>query len=458
MTVDAAPDRSLLPDTTWLRLDATTVLAGSPVRMFRVSAAGGRILDAIEQGEALPRGHEALTDRLLAAGAAHPDAATAPEVDLRDLTVVVPTYGEPVDRIAALVSEFGSLPVVVVDDGAPIPLDTARVGRRVLRLPVNAGPGAARNAGLALVETPFVLFLDADASIGLPALHRLLALARDERVAAVAPRVHAPSSASTALERYEAVRSPLDMGPNPALVRAGTRVSYVPAAVLLCRTAAIRAVGGFDESLRYGEDVDLVWRLADAGGAVRYDPGALARHTVRPSVREALRQRYRYGTAAGPLAARHPGALAPVRITRWSGAAWATLAFGHPLVAAALAAAGGAPLARKLAAPDGRRRWAIAARVTATGNLHAGRQLADAVTGVWLPAALAAAVVSRRARRILLAAVVVPAGLEWIGRRPRIDPGRYLLLRTLERAAYGVGVARSAVEAADPGALLPTIE
>ena len=48
-----------------------------------------------------------------------------------------------------------------------------------------------------------------------------------------------------------------------------TKVSYVPTAALLVRRAALDSVtpgGGavFDPALRYGEDVDLVWRLHDA--------------------------------------------------------------------------------------------------------------------------------------------------------------------------------------------------
>jgi mycofactocin system glycosyltransferase len=454
----SATASSLITDTTWLRLDATTLLAGSPVRLFRVTEAGARILDAIELGTVLPSGHTALTDRLVAAGAVHPVPGDAHS--LGEVSVVVPSHGESADALAAVVAPLASLPAIVVDDGSPTAVDADAIGARVrvIRLPVNRGPAAARNAGLAAITTPFVLFLDADAAITPADVRRLLAhLERDDRVAAVAPRVRARAGAN-ALTRYDAARSPLDMGARPALVRPGTRVSYVPAAALLCRTEAVRGVGGFDESLRYGEDVDLVWRLAGAGWAVRYEPTAASEHAVRPSVPALLRQRYRYGTAAGVLERRHPGALAPVRLSRWGLAAWALLAFGHPAVGMSVAAAGTRPLARKLATADGHPRWAAAARVSLTGNLHAGRQLADATTSVWWPIAVAGALVSRRARRVVLAAAVLPGALEWIDRRPGIDPARFLALRTLERAAYGLGVIRGAVHARRLGPLVPAIE
>src|SRR6202012_5155309 len=91
----------------------------------------------------------------------------------------------------------------------------------------------------------------------------------------VAPRVVPAAGRRSTLARYLADRSPLDLGPDPALVRPGGAVSYLPTACVLVRASAFRA---FDESLRYGEDVDLIWRLVDAGAALRYDPVLTVRH------------------------------------------------------------------------------------------------------------------------------------------------------------------------------------
>ena len=73
-------------------------------------------------------------------------------------------------------------------------------------------------------------------------LEPLLSCFDDARVALAAPRVTAPSPGPRAgiLDRYEAARSPLDLGPVEGRVRARTRVSYVPAAALLARAAAVR--------------------------------------------------------------------------------------------------------------------------------------------------------------------------------------------------------------------------
>ena len=47
----------------------------------------------------------------------------------------------------------------------------------------------------------------------------------------------------------------------------------MPTAALVVRRAVLE--DGLDTALRYGEDVDLVWRLHDAGWRVRYDPAVV---------------------------------------------------------------------------------------------------------------------------------------------------------------------------------------
>ena len=42
-------------------------------------------------------------------------------------------------------------------------------------------------------------------------------------------------------------------------------VSYVPSAAIICRRSTLLEVGGFDETMHSGEDVDLCWRLVGAG-------------------------------------------------------------------------------------------------------------------------------------------------------------------------------------------------
>ena len=241
----------------------------------------------------------------------------------------------------------------------------------------------------------------------------------------------------------------------PARVRAGTRVGYVPAAVLLCEVAALRAVNGFDESMRTGEDVDLVWRLDAAGHRCRYEPSIEVRHTRRSSMIDTLRQRMGYGESTVPLHRHHGPAVAPARGSVTSVSAWVALALGYPIIAMVTALSTAAMLCKKLRfVPDATRE---ALRLTAVTHLNVGRNLASAITRVWWPIALVIALVSKRARLVLCAAAVVPSLAEWWEKRPRLDPVRYTLLRTVDDAAYGAGVWRAALRNRDAGAIVPVI-
>jgi mycofactocin system glycosyltransferase len=397
------------------------VIAGSPLRFFRLSTGGAAVMEMALTGE---QPDTEIVQRLLArfvdAGALHPVPDHGP-FGPDDVTVVMPVNGRVPTAPAGLRT-------IVVDDASAPPLGHV-AGATVIRLDVNGGPGAARNAGLAQVTTPLVAFLDDDVLVGdMPAqgtgwLTPLLAHFADPTVALVAPRVTgAPGTG--ALARYEEGHSPLDLGAEPARIAAGTRVSYVPAAALLCRTDAVRALGGFAAELRVGEDVDLVWRLADAGHRCRYEPASVVAHRARERWAGWWQQRVGYGSSAAPLARRHPGALAPVRTSGWSIAVWLLAAARRPWLALAVAAGTVAALHRKLRDVP----VAETARLVVLGHLGAGRQLAAACIRVWWPITAVAAVLSRRARWVALAAIAARVAA---ARSP---------IAIVDDVAYGTGV------------------
>jgi len=153
--------------------------------------------------------------------------------------------------------------------------------------------------------------------------------------------------------------------------------------------------------LRFGEDVDLVWRLDEAGWRCRYDPSVSVWHEPRSTLRDRLRQHAGYGTSAAPLAMRHPGSLSPVHINGWTAATWALALSGHVAAAVALGMGSSAALVRKL--PDVPPRSALL--LAMRGHLLAGSQFAAAVRRVWWPILLVGSVASRRCRWWLLLAV-----------------------------------------------------
>ena len=437
------------------RFDRGRVLvAGSPLTFFRLGRAGQQVVDDLERGvEVDVVAAQPLLERLVDTGAAHPLPIRSSSYTLDDVTAVVPVHDhDPAATIAAMGPVAA---VIVVDDASEPPVDVlgrddagTRGGQvQIIRHDENLGPGAARLTGLAQVTTPFVAFVDADCVPAAGWLETLLGHFDDERVAAAAPRVRAgildgegPARVgSSAVDAYEALRSPLDLGPDPGRVGPGTRVAYVPATAVLMRADAVRAVGGFDPSLRTGEDVDLAWRLVASGWRIRYEPRSVVWHPPRGSVTGLLRQRAGYGRSAAPLDRRHPGAVVPAVVGGWAAAGWTFIALGQPLAGLAAGAAPAVALARALPPVAGRGR--LVAALTALGFVRAGEQLASSLTRVWWPVALVGAVAAPRLRRPLALAAIVPGLVDWARsqRSPRLDPVRYLGLRLLDDVAYGAG-------------------
>lgn len=428
-----------LLDSSWRRPNANTVIAGSPLRVFRLTDSGAQAISQTEMHDvdATPA-QQQLFDRFVDAGALHPSPTSGP-FTTADVTLVVPAFNR--------MPTWSAAKTLIVDDGSQPPLAGAHV-----RHETNRGPGAARNTGLAQVTTPLVAFVDTDLSFSDSAwLAPLLAHFADERVALAAPRIRSAPGA-TWLAAYEQRHSPLDLGDEPARIASGTRVAYVPAAAIVCRADALRAIGGFDEALRTGEDVDMVWRLVAAGHRCRYEPSSVVMHQPRNTFCELMQQRFGFGRSATPLAKRHTGALGPVRLSPWSALVWLLALMRRPLLAAGVLAGSTVALVRKLRGVPSLE----SVRLVVLGTLAAGRQLADALTRVWWPLAIIVAVVRRRTRWPLAAALLLPT-VNLAMRERSAQPAIDAPIQLLDRMAYGAGVWAGVVESGDLTALLPVI-
>ncbi|MFV0457525.1 MAG: mycofactocin biosynthesis glycosyltransferase MftF [Actinomycetales bacterium] len=447
--------------------DGATLLGGSRRRVLRIRpAAQGRIT---AEGELVVRDEvdARLARNLLDRGFADPVWHTppdGPDADraVGDVTVVIPTLDRP-DAVQALLATLPpGLAVIVVDDGSRDPDRVRAVAERhgalVLRHDTNLGPAAARNTGLRRVSTPLVAFVDSDITPQPGWLATLVRHFTDPAVAVAAPRVLGPSPdpADGWVERYEQARSSLDLGPHPALVAPGGVVSYLPSACLLARVEALGA--GFEESMRVGEDVDLIWRLAEAGWRVRYEPTASVRHAHRAEFWPWLQRKAFYGSSAAELARRHRSAVAPMVLRGWSLA----------LVAGALAQRRWSP--GVVLAAYGVGTWRTAAQLRSLDHparAAAVLTLEAAVSSLWQtgagltrhywPVAVPAALVSRRARRALVVAAVADALADYRRVRPRLGPARYVVARRLDDLAYGAGLWAGAWRARSLRALVPDL-
>jgi mycofactocin glycosyltransferase len=467
------------------------LFGGSPPRLLRLNPAGQRAVAELRRGPIGSAAAGKLARRLTDTGMAHPrppgSGGPAGRPDgLADVTVVIPARDRPAYLDRCLASLGRGYPVIVVDDGSRQAAEIAGLCRRhgaaLIRRPRSGGPGPARNDGLAQVSTPLVAFLDSDCEAGPEWITSLAAHFADPLVAAVAPRVQ-PITGPGSAGRYLGARAPLDMGPQESRVLPLTRLSYVPTAALLVRRAALARAdpdrdglsgagpfdagpfdaGPFDAGLRYGEDVDLVWRLAEAGWRVRYDPAASISHAEPATWGRVLGRKFRYGCSAAPLARRHPGKVPPLVLQAWPAAAVAALLARRPGVALAAYGAGTGQLVRLL------RGWDVPPK----GVL---RPMADSVLQTWLGAgrwtiqyALPVAVAglarpggrtarTRLGRRLAVASLLAgPPLAEWRRIRPPLPAAAFSLGYLADEAAYGAGVYRGVLREKLLSPLLPAV-
>ncbi|MEU6609676.1 mycofactocin biosynthesis glycosyltransferase MftF [Streptomyces shenzhenensis] len=437
------------------------LLGGFPTRLLRLTARArplltGRTVRVTDSASAM------LAARLLESGMANPVVTSLPACpDLR-YTVVVPVRDRP-QQLDRLLGSIGvDQPVIVVDDASRRPEEVAAVATRhhaqLVTLHTNLGPAGARNAGLRLVTTPYVVFADSDVVLTPDTVPTLLRHFADPQVAMAVPRISGLPTATSSnwIGRYEEVRSSLDLGLHPAAVRPGTPVSWASTACVVARTDALGH--GFDEGLRVGEDVDLCWRLIETGWRLRYEPQVEVAHEHRARLDDWFLRKLVYGTGAAPLARRHPQFVAPAILAPWSTAL--VLAFlaqrrWSVPVAGTVFALTTVNIARKL---DGTRHpYRSALPLAANGALAALSQTSALLTRHWWPLTALGCTMSRRVRRAATVAALTDIALEYRRDKAPLDPVRYGLARRLDDLAYGTGVWLSAIKGGSAKALLPRI-
>ena len=447
--------------------DGTVLVGGHPGRLIVLSRAGADALRSWLGGGRPTEATRQLGRRLVVAGMAHPEfpVSVGPDrgavAERRDVTVVVPAR----DRSASLDRCLGSLGpgvrVIVVDDGSENPDALAdactRHGATLIRRVANGGPAAARNEALGSVPTELVAFVDSDCEVTEGWLADLASMFADAELAAVAPRIRprspAPTEDRSVLSRYSGHRSALDMGPDRGEVGPGRAVGYVPTAALVARLSALG--GGFDEGLQVGEDVDLVWRLLEAGWRVRYEPSVTVSHHEPTSWAGLLARRFRYGTSAAPLARRHPGRLAPLELRPWPTAITVAVLAARPVMVAALLAGSAWSVTRQV------RRFGVptslAWRWSAEGAAWTAVGLGHALTELWGPVLAVGALRSRRGAVTVAALLAVPPLVEWWRRRPPLDPVRWSVAAVADDMAYGAGVWWGCIRDRSLGPLVPRV-
>jgi N-acetylglucosaminyl-diphospho-decaprenol L-rhamnosyltransferase len=216
-----------------------------------------------------------------------------------ELSIVVVTWHSAADvgpllaSLAATLADGAELVVVENASGDDTPaLVRARVpGARVIENTSNRGFAAAANQGLAAGHGDYVLFVNPDAVLHPGTVTRALAhLAPEPTIGIVGCRtLNEDGTPQPTVDRFHTVgglvrealgarRGPY-AGPRGEAPATTCDVDWVYGSFLLCRRAALAAVGGFDETYEmYGEDLDLCHRVHAAGYRIVYLAEATLTH------------------------------------------------------------------------------------------------------------------------------------------------------------------------------------
>jgi GT2 family glycosyltransferase len=235
---------------------------------------------------------------------------------------------------------------LIVADNTPSGTVPESADVEVVRVPAPPSARRARNEGASCATTAWLLFLDADCRPDPDLLDQYFARPPAERCGVVAGEVVGDETQTETLARWarsrrgEMAHYHIQARPRPSGI----------AGNLLMRRQAFDEVGGFEEAARSEADVDLCWRVQDAGWTLEYRPDAAVVHHDPTGIGEVWRQAWMYG-----------------RGKRWLRDRWGPDATPPP-IAAPLARAIGGALAWALTARFGRSLFKLVDGLVATAG------------------------------------------------------------------------------------------
>ena len=247
------------------------------------------------------------------------------------VSVVVASYNGERTLKACLVSlerlNYPNYEVILVDDGSD---DTTRQiafahpNVRYFLHEKNLGLSVARNTGIAAATGEIIAFTDSDCRADEDWLYYLLGdLLQSQFAGMGGPNLLPPEDSLVAAA---VMASP----GGPAHVMLSDRqAEHIPGCNMAFYKWPLGQIGGFDPTFhRAGDDVDLCWRLQQAGCEIGFSPSAFVWHYRRSTIGAYLRQQRGYGEAEALLVRKHPECFNSFGGALWRGRIYTTAKLG----------------------------------------------------------------------------------------------------------------------------------
>jgi cellulose synthase/poly-beta-1,6-N-acetylglucosamine synthase-like glycosyltransferase len=228
------------------------------------------------------------------------------------ISLIIPVYNNP-DGLAKTLASIDKLEgerpeVIVVDDGSSVSHQAVcdAHGAKLVCLPQNAGPGAARNEGVKLAAGGILAFTDSDCTVPPNWLATIRKEMDDAAVVAVAGGYGG--------EHVDGI-IPLTRFMEAAFyhLHERTLVNTFVTANFAIRTHVFKEAGGFPVKY-YGEDLILGIRLKEKGHMVVWQPELRVGQFFRASFPAYFRQQVNWSMAAALISAEYP----ETRTLTWS--------------------------------------------------------------------------------------------------------------------------------------------
>ncbi|HOC56389.1 MAG TPA: glycosyltransferase [Verrucomicrobiota bacterium] len=247
------------------------------------------------------------------------------------VSVVVASYnGER--TLKACLDSLGRLnypdyEVILVDDGstdATRQIAFAHPNVRYFRHEQNLGLSAARNTGIAAATGEIVAFTDSDCRADKDWLYYLLGGLLPSDFAGIGgPNLLPPEDSLVAAAVMASPGGPAHV------MLTDRQAEHIPGCNMAFYKWALAQIGGFDPTFRQaGDDVDLCWRLQQAGLSIGFSPSAVVWHYRRSSVGAYLKQQIGYGEAEALLVRKHPECFNSFGGSLWRGRIYTSAGLG----------------------------------------------------------------------------------------------------------------------------------